>query len=345
MKDNNIIELKGITKSYGKDTILDNLSLNIKKNEFLTLLGPSGCGKTTTLKIIAGFETADSGQVVFENNIINDIPPYERQLNTVFQKYALFPHMNVYENIAFGLKMKKIKKNKIDIKVKELLDLIKLNGYEYKYPSELSGGQKQRVAIARALAVEPKILLLDEPFSNLDINLRHEMREFVLEIQKTKEITMILVTHDKEEALMMSNKVAVILNGQIKQFDTPNSLYKNPNSKEVANIFGERNYMIGCIKDGIFKNDIIEINLGIDNTVYNVEIMISKEDIRIYPEGYEYGNKATIVKKVYSGDRTYYNLKIKDYILKVSCSEDSFKENEIVKFEFKSDNIRYFNNK
>lgn len=156
---------------------------------------------------------------------------------------------------------------------------------------------------------------------------------------------MILVTHDKEEALMMSNKIAVILNGQIRQFDTPNNLYKNPNSKEVADIFGERNYMLGCIKDGIFKNDIIEINLGIDDTVDNVEIMISKEDIRIYPEGYEYGNKAKIVKKVYSGDRTYYDLKIKNYILKVSCIEDLFKENEIVKFKFKNENIRYFNNK
>lgn len=339
------IKLINLTKYFGKSKVIDKINLDIKKGEIISLLGPSGCGKSTTLKLISGLLKPDSGDILFNDNSIIDLPPEKRNAIIVFQDYLLFPHMNVYENIAFGLKMKKIKKNKIDIKVKELLDLIKLNGYEYKYPSELSGGQKQRVAIARALAVEPKILLLDEPFSNLDINLRHEMREFVLEIQKTKEITMILVTHDKEEALMMSNKVAVILNGQIKQFDTPNSLYKNPNSKEVANIFGERNYMIGCIKDGIFKNDIIEINLGIDNTVYNVEIMISKEDIRIYPEGYEYGNKATIVKKVYSGDRTYYNLKIKDYILKVSCSEDSFKENEIVKFEFKSDNIRYFNNK
>lgn len=339
------VKLINLTKYFGKSKVLDKINLEIKKGEIISLLGPSGCGKSTTLKLIAGLLKPDSGDILFDDNSILDLPPEKRNAIIVFQDYLLFPHMNIYENIAFGLKMKKVKKNQIDIKVKELLDLIKLNGYEYKYPSELSGGQKQRVAIARALAVEPKILLLDEPFSNLDINLRHEMREFVLEIQKKKEITMILVTHDKEEALMMSNKIAVILNGQIKQFDTPNNLYKNPNSKEVANIFGERNYMIGCIKDGIFKNDIIEINLGIDESIDNVEIMISKEDIRIYPEGYDYGNKATIVKKVYSGDRTYYNLKIKDYILKVSCSEDSFKENEIVKFEFKRENIRYFNNK
>lgn len=339
------VKLINLTKHFGKSKVIDKINLEIKKGEIISLLGPSGCGKSTTLKLIAGLLKTDSGDILFNDNSILDLHPEKRNAIIVFQDYLLFPHMNVYENIAFGLKMKKIKKSKIDTKVKELLDLIKLNGYEYKYPSELSGGQKQRVAIARALAVEPKTLLLDEPFSNLDINLRHEMREFVLEIQKKKEITMILVTHDKEEALMMSNKIAVILNGQIKQFDKPNNLYKNPNSKEVANIFGERNYMIGCIKDGIFKNDIIEINLGIDDTVDNVEIMISKEDIRIYPERYEHGNKAMIVKKVYSGDRTYYNLKIKDYILKVSCSEDSFKENEIVKFEFKSENIKYFNNK
>lgn len=184
MKDNNIIELKGITKSYGKDTILDNLSLNIKKNEFLTLLGPSGCGKTTTLKIIAGFETADSGQVVFENNIINDIPPYERQLNTVFQKYALFPHMNVYENIAFGLKLKKMPKDVIDQKVKEMLKLVALEGYENRDIEALSGGQQQRVAIARALVNEPKVLLLDEPLGALDMKLRKGMQIELKRIQQ-----------------------------------------------------------------------------------------------------------------------------------------------------------------
>lgn len=339
------VKLINLTKYFGKSKVLDKINLEIKKGEIISLLGTSGCGKSTTLKLIAGLLKPDSGDILFDYNSILDVPTEKRNAIIVFQDYLLFPHMNVYENIAFGLKMKKVKKDKIDIKVKELLELIKLKDYENKYPSELSGGQKQRVAIARALAVEPKILLLDEPFSNLDINLRHEMREFVLDIQKKKEITMILVTHDKEEALMMSDKIAVILNGQIKQFDTPKNLYKNPNSKEIANIFGERNYMVGCIKDGIFKNDIIEINLGFDDNKDNVEIMISKEDIRIYPGSYEYGNKATIVKKVYSGDRTYYNLNVKDYILKASCSEDLFNENEIVKFDFKSENIKYFNNK
>lgn len=336
------VKLINLTKYFGKSKVLDNINLEIKKGEIISLLGPSGCGKSTTLKLIAGLLEADSGDILFDDKSILKVSTEKRNAVIVFQDYLLFPHMNVYENIAFGLKMKKVNKNEIDIRVKELLELIRLKGYEYKYPSELSGGQKQRVAIARALAVEPKILLLDEPFSNLDINLRYEMREFIIDIQKKKEITMILVTHDKEEALMMSNKIAVILNGQIKQFDTPNNLYKKPNSKSIANIFGERNYMIGSIKDGIFKNDIIKINLGISDTIDNVEIMISKEDINIYPENYKYGNLGTIIKKVYSGDRTYYSIKIKEYILKVSCSEDSFNENEIVKFDFKVDNIKYF---
>ena len=213
MKDNNIIELKGITKSYGKDTILKNLSLKIKKNEFLTLLGPSGCGKTTTLKIIAGFEKADSGEVVFENNIINDIPPYERQLNTVFQKYALFPHMNVYENIAFGLKIKKMPKDIIDKKVKEMLKLVALEGFEKRDIEALSGGQQQRVAIARAIAPRPSVLLLDEPFSNLDANLQEKIRGEIKDILKKAEITAIFVTHDKEDAKVLADKVIVLKDG------------------------------------------------------------------------------------------------------------------------------------
>ncbi len=250
MKDNNIIELKGITKSYGKDTILDNLSLNIKKNEFLTLLGPSGCGKTTTLKIIAGFETADSGQVVFENNIINDIPPYERQLNTVFQKYALFPHMNVYENIAFGLKLKKMPKDVIDQKVKEMLKLVALEGYENRDIEALSGGQQQRVAIARALVNEPKVLLLDEPLGALDMKLRKGMQIELKRIQQKLGITFIFVTHDQEEALTMSDTIVVMNKGVIQQMGSPEDIYNEPANAFVADFIGESN-----ILDGIMIED------------------------------------------------------------------------------------------
>ncbi|MGV2641122.1 ATP-binding cassette domain-containing protein, partial [Clostridium perfringens] len=249
MKDNNIIELKGITKSYGKDTILDNLSLNIKKNEFLTLLGPSGCGKTTTLKIIAGFETADSGQVVFENNIINDIPPYERQLNTVFQKYALFPHMNVYENIAFGLKLKKMPKDVIDQKVKEMLKLVALEGYENRDIEALSGGQQQRVAIARALVNEPKVLLLDEPLGALDMKLRKGMQIELKRIQQKLGITFIFVTHDQEEALTMSDTIVVMNKGEIQQMGSPEDIYNEPANSFVAKFIGESNIVDGIMLD------------------------------------------------------------------------------------------------
>ena len=232
------VNLVNITKYFDNLKVIDNINLSINKGEIISLLGPSGCGKSTTLKLIAGLLQPDSGDILFNNKSVLNIETNKRSAVIVFQEYLLFPHMNIYENVAFGLKMKKVSKEDIDIKVNELLDLIKLNSYKMKYPHELSGGQKQRVAIARALAINPKILLLDEPLSSLDINLRQEMREFILDIQKQKNITTVLVTHDKEEALMMSDKIAVMLDGKIQQFDTPKNLYENPNSKKVANIFG-----------------------------------------------------------------------------------------------------------
>ncbi|WP_415298576.1 spermidine/putrescine ABC transporter ATP-binding protein [Clostridium perfringens] len=312
MKDNNIIELKGITKSYGKDTILDNLSLNIKKNEFLTLLGPSGCGKTTTLKIIAGFETADSGQVVFENNIINDIPPYERQLNTVFQKYALFPHMNVYENIAFGLKLKKMPKDVIDQKVKEMLKLVALEGYENRDIEALSGGQQQRVAIARALVNEPKVLLLDEPLGALDMKLRKGMQIELKRIQQKLGITFIFVTHDQEEALTMSDTIVVMNKGEIQQMGSPEDIYNEPANSFVAKFIGESNIVDGimladfkvefagrifdCVDKGFEKNEAIEV-------------VIRPEDFEMVK--YENGMlKGTVTSVIFKG--VHYEIEVKD---------------------------------
>ena len=201
-----IIEIKNLSKTFGDNTVLDNLTLDIEKDEFLTLLGPSGCGKTTLLKILAGFESADEGEILFNGRKINDIPSYERTINTVFQKYALFSHMNVYENVAFGLRIKKLPKNEIDSKVKEMLKLVALEGFEKRKIDSLSGGQQQRVAIARALVNEPKVLLLDEPLSALDLKLRKEMQIELKKIQKKVGITFIFVTHDQEEALTMSDK-------------------------------------------------------------------------------------------------------------------------------------------
>ncbi|WP_300257080.1 spermidine/putrescine ABC transporter ATP-binding protein [Clostridium sp.] len=312
MKDNNIIELKGITKSYGKDTILDNLSLNIKKNEFLTLLGPSGCGKTTTLKIIAGFETPDNGQVVFENNIINDIPPYERQLNTVFQKYALFPHMNVYENIAFGLKLKKMHKDVIDQKVKEMLKLVALEGYENRDIEALSGGQQQRVAIARALVNEPKVLLLDEPLGALDMKLRKGMQIELKRIQQKLGITFIFVTHDQEEALTMSDTIVVMNKGEIQQMGSPEDIYNEPANSFVAKFIGESNIVDGTMLDDFkveFCGKIFEcVDKGFEKNEA-IEVVIRPEDFEMVK--YEDGMlKGTVNSVIFKG--VHYEIEVKD---------------------------------
>ena len=248
----NIIEIKNVSKTYGDNTVLNNLSLNIRKNEFLTLLGPSGCGKTTTLKILAGFENGDSGKVLFNGEDISNLPPYKRQLNTVFQKYALFPHMNVYENIAFGLKIKKVSKSEIDKKVSEMLKLVALEGFEKRSIDSLSGGQQQRIAIARALVNEPKVLLLDEPLGALDLKLRKEMQSELKRIQQRLGITFIFVTHDQEEALTMSDTIVVMNKGVIQQMGSPEDIYNEPKNAFVARFIGESN-----IIDGIMHEDLL----------------------------------------------------------------------------------------
>lgn len=280
----NIIELKNLSKRYDDNQVLDNLSLDIKKNEFLTLLGPSGCGKTTTLKIIAGFEYADEGKVLFEERDITDIPPHERQINTVFQKYALFPHMNIYENIAFGLKIKKLPKDEIDKKVKEMLKLVALEGFERRQVESLSGGQQQRVAIARALVNEPKVLLLDEPLGALDLKLRKEMQMELKKIQKKLGITFVFVTHDQEEALTMSDKIIVMNKGKIQQMGTPQDIYNEPENSFVARFIGESN-----IFDGIMIEDYLVEFCGkkfkcVDKDFEkneNIEVVIRPEDVKM----------------------------------------------------------------
>lgn len=280
----NIIELKEISKTYGDNTVLNNLSLNIKKNEFLTLLGPSGCGKTTTLKIIAGFENADEGVVLFGDNNITSLPPYKRKLNTVFQKYALFPHMNIYENIAFGLKIKKLPKAEIDKKVKNMLKLVALEGFEKRSVESLSGGQQQRVAIARALVNEPEVLLLDEPLGALDLKLRKEMQIELKKIQQRLGITFIFVTHDQEEALSMSDTIVVMNKGVIQQMGTPEDIYNEPANAFVADFIGESNILDGIMIDDYkveFSNVTFEcVDKGF-NKNEKVDVVIRPEDIEI----------------------------------------------------------------
>lgn len=336
------VKIVNLTKQFNNIDILKNINIEINQGELITLLGKSGCGKSTTLKLIAGLMNPDSGDILFDGKSVLNLKTQDRNAVIVFQDYSLFPHMNVFENIEFGLKVNKIDKNLRKNRVLELINLVKLTGFEEKYPNELSGGQKQRVAIARSLAVNPKILLLDEPFSSLDINLRSEMREFILKIQKDLGITTVLVTHDKEEALMMSDKIAVMIDGYIAQYDTPKNLYENPHSKEVANSFGERNYIFGNIDNGVFKSDILNIGLNIEETIDNVELMISKEDINICNLDYNTGIEGEIEKKVYAGDITYYNVRVKDSLLKLSSKDSSYEVGQNVKLEVDLKNIIYF---
>lgn len=247
---NKLIELQGITKIYDDNTVLDNIDLYIRKREFITLLGPSGCGKTTTLRIIAGFEYPTSGKVLFDGRDVSGVPPYKREVNTVFQKYALFPHMNVEENIAFGLTLKKTPADEIKRRVDEMLNMIDLPGYNKRKVDSLSGGQQQRIAIARALVNRPKVLLLDEPLGALDLKMRKEMQLELKSMQQQLGITFVYVTHDQEEALTMSDTIVVMAQGRIQQIGTPEMIYNEPKNGFVADFIGESN-----IIDGIMHAD------------------------------------------------------------------------------------------
>ena len=275
MEEKKLIEFRNIVKSFDTQVVLKGINLDIYENEFVTLLGPSGCGKTTLLRILGGFLDADEGKVIFDNEDITDKPPYERELNTVFQKYALFPHLSVYENIAFGLKLKKMSKDIIDQKVMKMLKLIGLEGYEDKNTTLLSGGQQQRVAIARALVNEPK--------AALDLKLRKEMQYELKRIQQEVGITFIFVTHDQEEALTMSDKIVVMQKGEILQIGTPQEIYNEPTNRFVANFIGESNIISGrmiedykvrfdditfdCVDHGFKENEPVDVGRSLKCSV------------------------------------------------------------------------------
>lgn len=254
-----ILQLKNVVKFFGENKVVDDITINIKKGEFLTLLGPSGCGKTTTLRMIAGFEDPSSGFIWLQGQHVEDKEPYERDINTVFQNYALFPHMNVFDNIAFGLKMKKVPKNEIKDRVLEVLKLVQLEGFSSRDATQLSGGQKQRVAIARAIINRPKVLLLDEPLGALDLKLRKQMQFELKHLQMRLGITFVYVTHDQEEALTMSDRIIVMNNGKIEQIGTPSEIYEKPKSKFVADFIGESNIFDGTVTN-INDRELCEIN-------------------------------------------------------------------------------------
>ena len=282
----NIISLRNIVVEFDGEQILKNIDLDIKDKEFVTLLGPSGCGKTTTLRIIGGFLTPNSGDVMLEGKRINDLPPHKRDVNTVFQRYALFPHLNVYDNIAFGLRIKKIPEKEILKRVGEMLELVNLRGYEKRTVNRLSGGQQQRVAIARALVNRPKILLLDEPLGALDLKLRKEMQIELRKIQQALELTFVYVTHDQEEALTMSDTVVVMNNGHIQQIGSPTDIYNEPVNAFVADFIGESNILNGCMpRDCLVEFcgkqfQCVDTGFSPNETI---DVVIRPEDIKVIP--------------------------------------------------------------
>ena len=282
-----IIELKNITKSFDGEVVLDHIDLDIYDNEFLTLLGPSGCGKTTTLRLIGGFTTPDEGDIIFMGENINELPPYKRNVNTVFQRYALFPHLNVFENVAFPLREKKVPRDEIDQRVNEMLSMVALTGFEHRSVTSLSGGQQQRVAIARALISRPKVLLLDEPLAALDLKLRKDMHQELKNIQNAMGITFVFVTHDQEEALSMSDTVVVMSEGRIQQIGTPIDIYNEPQNAFVADFIGESNILDGVMladyKVNFSGHTFDCVDAGFEKRE-NVDVVIRPEDVDIVSE-------------------------------------------------------------
>ena len=302
MSDKTIIKLENLVFNYDGEPVLDGINLSIHDKEFVTFLGPSGCGKTTTLRIIGGFIYPHSGNVYFDGKLINELPPHKREVNTVFQRYALFPHLNVFDNVAFGLKLKKLDKREINKRVKEMLEIVNLKGFDKRKVNQLSGGQQQRVAIARALVNHPKVLLLDEPLGALDLKLRKEMQLELKKIQQRLEITFIYVTHDQEEALTMSDTVVVMKDGEIQQVGTPQDIYNEPTNAFVADFIGESN-----IIDGVMINDCLVSFNGHEfecvDTGFGenqpVDVVVRPEDIEIvaYEDSKLHGEVESVVFK------------------------------------------------
>ena len=318
----NYLHIQDISKTFEDKKVLDHIDLQVEKDEFLTLLGPSGCGKTTLLRILGGFERADFGKILFEGRDISQQAPYQRPMNTVFQQYALFPHLNVYHNIAFGLKLKKLPAKLIKEKVSKILELVNLVGYENRTIQSLSGGQQQRVSIARALVNEPKVLLLDEPLAALDLNLRKKMQLELKTMQQQVGITFIYVTHDQEEALSMSDTVVVLNNGEIQQMDSPLNIYNEPKNAFVADFIGESNIinakMLSDFKVRFLDYDFPCVDKGFTANE-DVEVVARPEDVLLVDENYQI--EGTVTSLVFKGVHYEMTVDIGGYSMLVQSTE------------------------
>ena len=357
------IKINNISKSYGSYQALNNISLEIKDNEFFTLLGPSGCGKTTLLRMIAGFETPNAGTIQLHGEDIQSLGAHKRRVNTVFQNYALFPHMNLEQNIAFGLEMIGWSKDRIESRVDEMLTLVHMKQFAKRMPSALSGGQQQRIALARALAPEPKVLLLDEPLSALDLKLRQAMRDELQQLQRDTGITFIFVTHDQEEALAMSDRICILANGDIQQLSTPAEIYENPANKFVADFIGETNFLnVDVSNKGSEQKIQVKTPLGVDLELAthsqagftplleqqscHATLSLRPEKISINSQGLDVNLEGTIVHRTYMGGYTHYTVQTQNgQTLKVSkrnhiSNNVSYGINERVNIGFLQSSVR-----
>ncbi len=329
--DENVVVLEDVTKVFGDVVAVDDVSLSIKKGEFFSLLGPSGCGKTTTLRLIGGFETPTSGRIYVGGQLMNDVPPYERPVTTVFQSYALFPHMNVFDNVAFGLRISKVPKDEIKRKVEAMLRLVDLSGFEKRKPKQLSGGQQQRVALARSLVLEPMVLLLDEPLGALDLRLRKQMQVELKNLQESLKITFLYVTHDQEEALAMSDRIGVMNQGRLEQVGRAEDIYERPKTRFVAGFIGETNVLSGRVhrmQDGVPTiMDVSGLKVMLPPS-HHIGGPGSPISISVRPEKIYLGKvpphsnrfKCRIVDEIYRGSSSIYVVRLVDgTTLRVEC--------------------------
>ena len=344
-----MVRLDNVKKKYDEKEIIKGISLDIYEGEFLTLLGPSGCGKTTLLRTISGLEKVSSGKIYIDEEDVTDVIPRKREVNTIFQNFALFSHMTVEKNIGFGLKMKKVPKSEIKSRVKEVIELIQMEGFEDRKPSQLSGGQQQRVALARGIVNKPKVLLLDEPLSSLDMKLRKQMQVELKRIQKKMGITFIYVTHDQDEALSMSDRVAIINNGVIEQIDTPRKLYDAPKTKFVADFIGESNQFNAVVVSTQNDEAIIKLEIDLEIKVKNNHYDVGEKlTVIIRPEQFRLAREKDITncfvvktkEHIYSGSFTKVLGKVdKKEIEFIIYNDDDYTKNEEVKLKFSSDDI------